>query len=106
MQSAAENGRIQKILARILEEKGLVSNLDNTLTDAHLKALLKRASNSLGDVENLFLDTKILQETRTDAALADWLGQAERELQHAVQQRKFVEDIVKKYGPNARTIPA
>lgn len=107
MQSAAENNRrIQKIRARILEEKGLVSKLDSALSDTHLKALCKLSSNSLGDVENVFLDTNILQEPRTDATLADWLGQAERVLQHAVQQRQCVEDIVRKYGPNARTISA
>jgi hypothetical protein len=105
MVSAAQNERIQKIRDRRMEEKQLVSTLDGTLTDAHLKAILKLASNWLDDVETFFLDTKILQEPRRDSALAAWLDQAERVLQNAVQQRKFVEDIVKTYGVNARIIP-
>jgi hypothetical protein len=106
MQTGAENQRIQKIRSSILEEDRLVSNLIHTLTDAHLKEVLTLASNWLGDVETYFLNTKILQEPRTEAALALWLGQAERLLQNARQQRQFVEDIVKKYGQNARTIPS
>jgi hypothetical protein len=105
MESAAQNERIQKIRAKRIEEKELVSTLNDTLTDARLKATLKLASNWLDDVETFFLNTKILKEPRSDAALAAWLGQAEIVLQNAVQQRKFVEDIVKTSGPNARTIP-
>jgi hypothetical protein len=106
MQTNAENQRIQKIRSSILEEKRLISNLTQMIIDAHLKDILTLASNWLGDVETHFLNSKILQEPRTEAALALWLGQAERLLQNAMQQRQFVEDIVQKYGQNARTIPS
>lgn len=100
-----QTDQIERLRSSVREEKGIISRLDETITDAGLKAILNLASNWLGDVENFFLNTKILQEPRTERALANWLSQAERVVQNAVQQRKFVEDIVKKYGANARTIP-
>jgi hypothetical protein len=105
LQTAPENRRIHKIRSSIREEKQLVSNLAHSLTDAHLKERLKLATNWLGDAETFFLDEKILQEPRTEAAFAAWLGQAEILVKDAIKQRKFVEDIVKKYGLSARTIP-
>jgi hypothetical protein len=100
-----QTDKIERLRSSIREEKGIILKLDETIADAGLKATLNLASNWLGDVENFFLNTKTLQEPSTERALADWLSQAERVVQNAVQQRKFVEDIVKKYGPNARTIP-
>jgi hypothetical protein len=60
----------------------------------------------LNDLENYFLDEKILKgkEERTATALAEWLREAEKVLQLAVQQRKSFELIIKKFGPNARLI--
>jgi hypothetical protein len=103
MQNEA-NERVKTMRSRVGEDRVLLSMLDSVLTDAHLKQVLKRASNMLDDVEYLFLDAKILKEPRTAAALTKWLGQGEKVLQFAVQQREFIEDIVETFGPNVRAV--
>ena len=95
---------IKTIRSRVREERQLISKLNGTVIDASLKRLLRPASHLLDDVENFFLDVKILQEERTPAALAKWLREAERILQLASQQRRSFELVIKKFGPNARLI--
>jgi hypothetical protein len=94
--------RIQRIQNKMQEERALVSSVDSNITDNYLKNVLNLALSELGDVEYFFLNPEILREPRTAAAFGSWLGQAEKVLQLAVQQREFVEDIVKKLGANAR----
>jgi hypothetical protein len=104
MQNKDTKQRIKAIRSRVREERELISKLNVTLRDRNLKQLLRPTSRLLNDVENYFLDTKILTEERTTTALARWLREAERVLQLAVQQRKSFELIVKKFGSNARLI--
>ena len=44
--------------------------------------------------------------TRHLSNLERWLDQAVFVLQRAIQQREYVEEFVRKYGPNARVISA
>ena len=92
--------RVQNLRSRILAEKALLSDLDAKLVQPSMKPLLKHASNSLDDVEQLFLG-KALEEPRTPAAESKWLDYAELFFQIAVQQRKGLEDILTMYGPGA-----
>ncbi len=97
------NDRVRKIRSRVLAERALISDLDGQLTDNYLKQLLQRASYTLDDVENVFLGSA-LQEPRTPAAESTWLGYTEFVLEMiAVPQRKVVQDIVAKFGPNAQS---
>jgi hypothetical protein len=101
------NSRIQKIRSKVHEERSLLSILENSITDANTrKHLLRTPLNLLEDVENFFLNPKILQEPRSPSALANWLGQAEKRLRWAVEHRKFAERTVKKFGPSVRAIPS
>ena len=104
MQNEDVKQRIKAIRFTVREERQLISKLNGSVTDASLKRLLRPASYLLDNVENFFLDAKILQEERTPAALAKWLREAERILQLASQQRRSFELIIKKFGPNARLI--
>jgi hypothetical protein len=102
MQNEDAKQRIKAIRSRVREERELISKLNVTLRDPNLKQLLRPTSRLLNDVENYFLDTKILNEERTAPTLARWLREAERVLQLGVQQRKSFELIVKKFGSDAR----
>jgi hypothetical protein len=104
MQNEDAKQRVKAIRSRVREERELISTLNVTLRDPNLKRLLRPTSRLLNDIENYFLDTKILKEERTVTALARWLREAERVLQLAVQQRKSFELIVKKFGSDARLI--
>jgi hypothetical protein len=70
-----------------------------------LRELLRPTSSLLHDVENFFLGDEILREERTALALSRWLDEAERVLSLAVQQRRYFDSIIEKYGANARVIP-
>jgi hypothetical protein len=104
MQNEDAKQRIKAIRSRVRQERELISKLNVTLRDPNLKQLLRPTSRLLNDVENYFLDTKILNEERTAPTLAQWLREAARVLQLAVQQRKSFELIVKKFGSGARLI--
>jgi len=93
------NPHVQDIRARVARERTVIAELSPKLGD--LKQLLKHAEHRLDDVEGFFLG-KVLQEPRTPQALAIWLGNAELVLQMAVQQREYVEGLVKKYGADAK----
>jgi hypothetical protein len=101
MQNEDAKQRIKAIRSRVREERELISKLNVTLRDPNLKQLLRPTSRLLNDVENYFLDTKILNEQRTAPTLARWLREAERVLQLGVLQRKSFELIVKKFGSDA-----
>lgn len=95
------NPRVQDIRARVARERTAIAELSPKLGD--LKQLLKHAEHRLDDVEGFFLG-EVLQERRTPQALAIWLGHAELVLQMAVQHREHVEELVRKYGPDAKLI--
>ena len=99
---AAVEQRIQTIWRTVRQERAALAALSEKLTD--LKELLKPAHNLLDDVEHFFLDAATLAEPRTPAGLARWLDQTLFVLQRAIQQREYVDELVKKYGPNARLI--
>jgi hypothetical protein len=63
---------IQQIRTRLHAERKLVSDLDAKIKHDSIKQLLKRASDSLDDVENIFL-RRAEQEGRTPDALRRWL---------------------------------
>jgi hypothetical protein len=91
------NDRVEKIRAKVCAERRLISDLDGKIKDASIKQLLQRASCSLDDVQ--FLVRSSLQ-AQTPAYVSMWLSSAEVVVQIAAQQRKVVEDIVAKYGPD------
>jgi hypothetical protein len=97
---------VEKIRSKVSDERALISQLNGTISDPNLKLLLRPTSRLLNDVENYFLDARVLErkEARTATALVHWLHEADKLLQLAIQQRKSFELIVKKFGPNARLI--
>jgi hypothetical protein len=95
---------IKTIRSRVRQERDLISNLTNTVTDQNLRRLLRPASHLLDKVEGFFLNPQFLREDRTPVALAKWLREADRVVQLATQQRKSFELIIKKFGSNARLI--
>jgi hypothetical protein len=97
---------VEKIRSKVSDERALISQLNGTISDPNLKLLLRPTSRLLNDVENYFLDARVLErkEARTATALVHWLHEADKLLQLVIQQRKSFELIVKKFGPNARLI--
>jgi hypothetical protein len=89
--------RLQNIQSKVRDEMALLAKLENKLTDRHMKQLLNPAWNILKELNNYFLDAKVLKQPRTATVLAIWLSQAEASLQFAVQRRKFVENIIKEF---------
>jgi hypothetical protein len=90
--------RVQNIQSKVRDEMALLlAKLENKLTDRHMKQLLNPAWNILKELNNYFLDAKVLKQPRTSTVLAIWLSQAEASLQFAVQRRKFVENIIKEF---------
>lgn len=97
------DGRTHEIQSKVVAEMAAVSELDGKLEDSYLKQMLRHALNMVGDVESFFLRSA-RQEPRTPDALSKWLDNAEAALQIAIQQRKLVENVIAKYGPNAQSI--
>jgi hypothetical protein len=95
---------IQQVRERLRAERKLVAELDAKLKQDSLKQLLKRASNSLDDVEGFFLRSAE-KEQRTPEALRKWLSNTDLIFRVAAQQRKIVENAVATYGPDAVAIP-
>jgi hypothetical protein len=96
--------RIKLIRMGVCQERAALSTLRSQLSD--LKDLLTPCSDLLDDVDHFFLDPKTLAEPRFPRDLERWLDQAVFVLQRAIQQREYVEEFVRKYGPNARVISA
>jgi len=78
-------------------ERKLVADLESRLKNDSMKQLLKRAANSLDDIEQIFLRSAE-QERRTSDALRKWLGFTDVIFHIAAQQRRVVEDAVSAYG--------
>jgi hypothetical protein len=83
-------------------ERVRVAELNAKLGD--LKQVLAPASSLLDDVDQFFLGAEILSQPRTPGELAQWLNHGERVFKIAVDIRKNVEDLAKKFGPDARVI--
>lgn len=98
--------RIDEIRSRVKKERASLSNLNGKISDQYLKQQLKTASNLLDDVEGFFLPANILEEPRTAAQWAYWLGGAHLLLNHATQLREYVDEIIRKFGVDARSFPA
>jgi hypothetical protein len=58
--SMQSDERVQRIRAKVEEERKLLGKLERTLISSDLKQLLKPAHHALDDVEGYFLDPKIL----------------------------------------------
>jgi hypothetical protein len=94
---------IQQIRDRLRTERKLVSELDAKIKHDSIRPLLKRASDSLDDVENIFLRSAE-QERRTAEALRKWLSNTDLIFHIAAQHRKVVEDALATYGLEAVAI--
>ena len=97
------NPRIMEIRFMVKQERDRQAELERRLGD-DLTAMLERPSRLLDDVEEFYLDNTTLFEPRSDAALNRWLDNAQRLLKLAIEDRERVEQLAKKYGPNARWI--
>src|ERR1017187_1197483 len=97
------NNQIESIRTRAAAERATVSELSGTVTDSYIKKnMLGRATNCLDDVEQ-FLVRRALDATN-DRDFSMWIAAAELMLQIATQQRKGVQDLIAKYGPNVQSI--
>ena len=92
---------IQEIKSKVEAERVVISGLDSAIKDSYLKERLRRASLSLDDAE-LFVRKSLQAQTLDHVSM--WLNGADTAIQIAAQQRKLVQDIVAKYGPNAQSI--
>jgi hypothetical protein len=93
---------IASLRANSRDERARIAVLSTKLGD--LKQSLEPASSLLDDVDLFFLGHEVLSQPRTPQALALWLSQADRMFKIAVDVRKNVEGLVKKFGPDARVI--
>ena len=95
---------IKKVRDRLRTERELVSELNAKVKHDSIRTLLKRASNSLDDVENIFLRSAE-QERRTPDALRKWLSTTDLIFAIAAQHRKVVEKALATFGPDVVAIP-
>lgn len=98
--------RIRDLRSKVRAERTILSDLEGRLKDSYMRQLIQHVSYTLDDVENFFLGS-LGRESRTPAAQSKWIDHAEFVFyQIAVPQRKHVQDIVAKYGPDVMTIPS
>ena len=98
------DSRIEEIQSKAKAERAEVSALDGQLSDAGLRQLLKQATFWLDDAEGLLI--RYALKATTPANVAMWINQAEVTFQMAVQRRKFIQQVLATYGPNAVSIGA
>jgi hypothetical protein len=55
---------VEKIRSKVSDERALISQLNGTISDPNLKLLLRPTSRLLNDVENYFLDARVLERQR------------------------------------------
>jgi hypothetical protein len=96
---------IQAIRSQVDAERAALSALEVQISDLDLKERLKQASLWLDDVQNIFMRSA-MQERRTPEALSRWLSYAAFALQLAIERRREIQEIVSKYGSNAKTVGA
>lgn len=98
--------RINSIRERVRAERMIVETLSDQLTD--LKQLVKPCHTYLNDVIFFYLDQTTLIEKAQAApgVLTRWLDKTETMISRAIEQRRYVEAIVQRYGNNARIVRA
>jgi uncharacterized protein YeeX (DUF496 family) len=94
---------IRQVRTRLHAERKLVSDLDPKIKHDSIRQLLRRASSSLDDVDNIFLRSAE-QERRTPDALRRWLGNTYLIFHIAAQQRRVVKGALAMYGPDVMAI--
>ena len=78
--------RVEAIRARIRNERAVIAEMSGR--SERLKVLLGLASIRLDNVERIFLEKDVLQETRSPAQWDKWLQAAEKELLQAEEHVK------------------
>jgi hypothetical protein len=101
---AAVTVRIDKLKDDVRRERAAIADLSSKTGIGDLKVDVRNASHKLDDVEQLFLDPKILQERRDAHQWNYWLGNAETALGIAVAARQNVEALLTKFGKGARRL--
>ena len=93
--------RAREIQFRANQEKAEVTALLGQISDTGLKKRLQLAMFWLDDVES-FLLPHALKADPTHATM--WINHAEATLHMAAERRRFVQEIVATYGPNAVSV--
>jgi hypothetical protein len=102
--SAATDKRIGELRATVREERAKVLELRGRVS-ADLRPYLRRASLQLTEVEKWLEPGTLRDPPRSDAEMARWLSFIEGTiLGVAVADREWVENVVKKFGPDARIV--
>ena len=96
---------VRSIRAAIQAERKLIADLDSKVKAPGLKVYLEQAASLLDFAEFGVLDPKLLQEPRSKAALSSWIGNAEKFLRYGIDQRGYVDEVLKTYGPDVRAFP-
>ena len=105
MQKESED-RVLDLRYKVREERAILADLEAKYKNSYIMQLIQRTSWTLDDVENFFLGS-LDRQSRTPAYESKWIGNAQFVFyQIAVPQRKQVEDIVAKYGPDVISIPS
>jgi hypothetical protein len=93
--------RAREIQSRANEEKAEVTALLGRVSDSDLKKRLQLAMFWLDDVEDFLLPHAL----RADPAhVTMWIEHAEATLRMAAERRRFVQEIVATYGPDAVSV--
>lgn len=101
MSDANDDKRIAAIREAIRLERVLISDLSSQVSP-DLKEMLRAASGWLNDAEAWLASEVLDHPPRSESEMARWLIFVEGILDRAVRQRKAVEAIVSKHGPDAR----
>ncbi|MDA2929334.1 hypothetical protein MYX84_05205 [Acidobacteria bacterium AH-259-O06] len=95
--------RVEAIRSRVAAEMKSVSDLEALVKDPYIRGQLQQVRNWLDDIEAFFLES-LSREARTPEEESTWLSHAEMTLHLAARQRKSIQDLVAKYGPNITSI--
>ncbi len=90
--------RVESIRDRVAAEQPVISDLEDLIKDPGIREYLGMARNHLDEAESML--GRLTEESRTANEEARWLDGAELELQLAAVYRKFVQDMLAKYGPD------
>jgi hypothetical protein len=93
--------RIEALRAKLRDERALLAEMSAAISN-DLKKELGFARSQLGFVADYFLDPKILRQQRTPVQWRYWLSGADQALKMAIQERRRVQALIKKVGPDAR----
>ena len=82
-----------------------VADLRKRVKDKYLRNRLKSASGTLDFVE-LCLSPDSMARSRDARSVLWWLGQTKSLLDAASAETKFVEDVLEKFGDDAKSFPS